>query len=81
MKKMLITILIILSLVGCTSKDDANKALQSEGFTNIEITGYNFFTCTGDEMFHTGFKATNAEGNMVTGTVCSSWFIGSTIRY
>lgn len=68
-------------LSGCTSYDDAVEALVSAGYSDIEITGYNVFSCGNDDLFHTGFVAKNPMGKIVEGTVCSGVFKGSTIRF
>lgn len=69
-------------LGGCTSERDARRALEAEGYSDIRITGYNFFACSKDDFFHTGFEAKNREGKRVTGTVCSGLFFkNATIRY
>lgn len=39
-------LVLAVSLVGCTDADNATKVLSSSGFTNIEITGYNWFGCS-----------------------------------
>lgn len=78
-------ILLCLLLVGCdafTNVDDARRALEAEGFKNIEVTGYKWMACAKDDTYHTGFRAVNREGRTVTGTVCSGvWFKNATIRY
>lgn len=82
LKSILGLLFVGLVFTGCTSKHDAEKALNAEGMTNIEVTGYNWFACSKDDFYHTGFKATNALGKPVEGTVCSGLlFKGSTIRY
>jgi hypothetical protein len=83
MKKVLLaSILGMLILTGCTSQQDAERALNAQGFTNVKITGYNMFDCSEDDFYHTGFTAKNAQGNLVSGTVCSGMvFKSATIRY
>ena len=67
---------------GCTNRTDAEKALNAEGMSNIQVTGYSWFACSKDDFYHTGFTATNFSGNPIEGTVCSGLlFKGSTIRY
>ena len=69
-------------LTGCTSQKDANRALEAEGYTKIQGTGYNLFACSQDDFFHTGFRATNTQGKVIEGTVCSGLlFKNATIRY
>ena len=83
MKKIIGAILLAAILfTGCTSKEDAEKALKNQGFTNVNVTGYSFFACSKDDFYHTGFTAVNPQGNTVEGTVCSGLlFKGSTIRW
>ena len=71
MKNIILIIAIALIMTGCTNKDDAQRALKYEGFTNIQVTGFNFFGCSKDDFYHTGFIATNKNGVSVEGTVCS----------
>lgn len=79
--RILIALLVGLVFVGCTSPKDTTNALTNAGFKDIEITGYNHFSCGSDDTFRTGFKAIGPTGNTVTGTVCSGWFKGATIRF
>ena len=64
-----------------SSPSTATRTLQEAGMDHIQITGYRFFGCDEDVPSHTGFSATNPRGQIVTGTVCSGWFRGSTIHY
>ena len=71
---------LALVLSGCTSPDNATKALEAYGYTDIQITGYDFFGCDSkDDDFHTGFTATE-NGHKVTGVVCAGLLKGQTIR-
>lgn len=60
----------------------ARRVLAAEGYSQIRITGYRWFTCSGDEdYFHTGFTAVGPTGKWVTGTVCKGFFLkASTVR-
>ena len=84
MKKLINTSLLVLSLMfltSCTNTKNAKRVLEISGYTNIEMTGYRFFGCSGDdEDFHDGFKAKAPNGEIVTGVVCSGVYKGSTIR-
>lgn len=80
MKKIIIAILCII-IVSCTNADKAIEVLQKQGYTNIEITGYEFGACAEEDVFHTGFIATSPSGYVVSGVVCSGLMKGSTIRF
>jgi hypothetical protein len=77
-----LTILAALVLVGCTQPDKAAQLLKAQGYTDIEITGFNFFSCSEDDAYHTGFTAKTVTGATVRGTVCAGMFFkGATIRF
>jgi len=67
-------------IVGCSSGDEASRALNSAGYKQITITGYRFFGCGKDDRWHTGFEAVGQNGQRVSGVVCSDVFKGATIR-
>jgi hypothetical protein len=73
--------LVVVALAGCTSSDDAIRAVEAMGMTNVTATGYRVFGCSEDDSFHTGFTATNPQGRQVSGVVCSGWLKGSTVRF
>ena len=68
-------------MTGCTDPKKANEALDNLGFTEIEITGFEWWGCGQDDMFSTGFKAINPKGKHVQGTVCSGQLKGTTVRF
>lgn len=68
-------------LPACTAEDRSRRALEAQGFTQIDMTGYDMFSCGEDDTFSTGFIATNPNGNRVTGTVCCGWIKDCTIRW
>lgn len=77
-----ILLLSLLLLSGCTNREDAERALTSEGYSNIHITGYAWFACSEDDRFHTAFTAVNRDGKQVSGVVCSGLFFkNATIRW
>ncbi len=78
MKKILLVVAVLLS--GCTSSSEAMRALESTGYSNINITGYRFFLCDDKDTFSTGFEATGQNGRRVSGAVCSGFLKGATIR-
>lgn len=73
-------LLIVLGICGCTSTDESTRILRQQGYTEIQLTGYRVFTCSDDDSFHTGFRARSVNGSVVTGTVCSGFLKGATIR-
>jgi len=81
MKKVILLVAMTASIAACTRDESASKLLEIQGHTDIEITGYEFFSCSEDDAFKTGFRAKTATGAAVKGTVCEGWFKGKTIRY
>lgn len=80
MRKVLI--LSILALAGCTSASDTHKALEAQGFSNVQPGGYDWFACSKDDWYHTKFTATNPQGKQVAGVVCSGLlFKAATVRW
>lgn len=80
MNNLTIILLASLLLAACTDEDVAMRALESAGYTNIELTGYRAFMCGEGDNFATGFSAIGPTGRHTTGAVCSGWLKGATIR-
>lgn len=80
MKKILFALIALALLAGCTNNDGASKALANAGYTNVELTGYSWLSCSDTDQYSTGFKATGPTGKQVEGVVCSGIFKGATIR-
>jgi hypothetical protein len=78
MKKLLIAACVVLA--GCTNEPKTYDVLNNEGYTDIQVTGYEPFMCSEDDLYHTGFNATNAHGKRVSGAVCGGGVKGYTIR-
>lgn len=75
---------ILLFTVGprcCTRPDAANRLLQQQGFSNVEITGWRPFMAGKDDTVSTGFEATAPNGERVSGAVTGGFFKGSTVRF
>ena len=69
-------------LAGCYSGNDARKALEAQGFTDIEVTGHAWFACSKGDTYATSFNATNPQGKRVSGAACSGLlFKNTTIRW
>lgn len=81
MKRLILLIASILALNGCSDPTAATKALDDLGFSDVRLTGYRFLSCGKDYTFHTGFEARNPRGKPVSGTVCSGWFKGSSVKF
>lgn len=81
MKKIFAAFAVMLVMAGCTRPDDAKRVLEIAGYTDIQITGYSWFSCSGDDSMQTGFMATGLNGAKVKGVVCGGLFTKSqTIR-
>ena len=83
MKRFIVVCLIILSLFlsGCTDAPKATNLLKSQGYTQVEITGYSFLGCGENDLWRTGFRAKSPNGNYTEGVVCEGVFKGQTIRF
>lgn len=71
--------IFVLVLVGCTNIDQTERVLVSQGYTDIQITGYRVFGCSEDDDFSTGFTA-KMNNKTVSGVVCSGILKGATTR-
>lgn len=70
---------------GCTAtglspEDEAKQVVEMQGFTDVKITGYDFFACAKSDTFRTGFEATSPTGKRIKGVVCSEALKGATMR-
>ena len=77
-------VLLCTILLSCTSKNDFQKGkeqLEQQGYTDIENTGYNWFCCSTNDDYSTGFKCKNEAGKEVKGCFCSCITKGITIRF
>ena len=80
--KNLVLAALILSLTACAPMSDqrANRALESQGYTEIQYHGISYFGCSDDDFYSKSFSAKGANGKVVTGAVCGSFFKGTTVR-
>lgn len=68
-------------LPGCTAPGKAQKALEAQGYTDIQLGGYSWAACSDDDTFSTAFEATSPSGQENTkGAVCCGLLKGCTIR-
>lgn len=71
---------------GCTAPERTTALLESQGYTDVFITGWNPLSCStgeGGDWFSTGFSAKPAGVDRITrGTVCAGLlFKDATIRF
>lgn len=69
MKNAIMILAAILTLA-CTDEGHARKVLKAQGYTEIQTTGYEVFSCSEDDTVRTGFVAKSASGQRVEGVVC-----------
>lgn len=79
--KFLIAIALCVCLTACNGNVSSTEILEKQGYTNVEITGYNLFACSEDDMYRLNFTAVNSNQKKVKGVVCSSPLKGYTIRF
>ncbi|TNL52022.1 hypothetical protein [Acinetobacter bereziniae] len=77
----IILIFVLIMMTACSSSNDAQRALEAQGFSSVQTHGPAFFSCAQGDTFATKFTAKNVNGKTVKGTVCSGWLKGSTIRF
>lgn len=77
-----LTLLFLLLIESCTNYSSSERVLSEQGYTDIQMLGYEPFMCGKDDMFADGFTAVHpTTKKRVKGVVCSSLMKGSTIRY
>ncbi|TXN08961.1 hypothetical protein FV222_00380 [Methylobacterium sp. WL103] len=81
MRRITLIALTTLALTACTDAPTAERVLRQNGYTDIQITGYDAFMCGQSDTFSTGFTARSVGGQRVSGAVCSAAFKGATIRF
>lgn len=81
MKHLLIIAAITLLTTACTQPDHAREMLDSQGYTDIQMNGYDWLNCSKDDFYHDKFTAKGPTGKNVSGVVCGGFlFRGATIR-
>jgi hypothetical protein len=75
--KLLLVFLSFLFL-SCTNPEKATRILKQQGYTEIQITGYDWWSCHKGEYVATGFKAKTVAGYQVEGCVCEGIFSSTT---
>lgn len=79
--KTCIAVLFIMFAAACTDEGKSREALDNLGFRDIQVGGYDAFTCGDDYTFSTHFTATNPNGKHVEGTVCCGWIKGCSVKF
>lgn len=69
-----------LALASCSDPQGTKEAAEAQGLTNVRPSGHSFFGCGQEDTYSTSFSARSANGQCVSGVVCSSWLKGSTVR-
>lgn len=68
-------------LSGCTSHKTALRALEAQGFTDVELCGSSYWCCAGrSAWFSDCFSAKGPTGVPVDGCICRGLFGGSTVK-
>lgn len=80
MKNKTLLICLAMTFVSCTAPDQARRVLDESGYSEVQLTGYRWFTCGENDVYHDGFIARGPTGRSVKGTICAGWFKGATIR-
>ena len=75
----IIIAIILLTPMFWLRPDDTTRALKQAGYTEIELTGVNYFSCQ-DNLSRAGFRAKGPTGILTEGTVCSGLLHGKSIR-
>ena len=82
-----IAITVGLMMTGsCVDSADAIKAAEVQGFTDVELSGHDWFAvslrgCSRSDAAKFRMQATNHQGQRVSIYVCSGWmFKGHTVR-
>lgn len=66
---------------GCTDPVTTKRVLRQQGYSRIYITGFEFWGCSEDDVFHTGFEAISPSGTRVYGIVCNGYMKAATVRF
>jgi hypothetical protein len=80
--KYIVLALLAVSMTACAPMPDgrATRALEAQGYTEIQFHGLSIFGCSEDDFFRKEFTAKGASGKVVEGVVCGGIFKGATVR-
>ena len=54
--------LFVAALAGCTQPDHARQVLEGQGYTEIQMQGYDLLNCSEDDMYRDKFTAKGPTG-------------------
>lgn len=82
MNKAIILIGMAALLSACgVNPNDAKRSLEAQGMKDVKIGGYAFLGCGERDNFRSSFTAIGANGQPVSGVVCSGFLKGITVRF
>ena len=79
----IIVVFILIAAVVIGGQDfepNVRRTLADQGYTQVNLTGYQVFGCGRDDTYNTGFTAVNFAGHRVEGVVCGGAMKGMTVR-
>lgn len=76
-----VILILLVLLVACTNKDRSRETLEKAGYTDINLGGYDAFSCSDSDTYATKFTARNPNGMRVSGVVCCGLTKSCTIRF
>ncbi len=77
----ILLVLMVTLLAACTDEAASIRTLESSGFSEISLKGYDAFACGKGDHFATRFRAKNPQGRFVSGVVCCGMVKSCTIRF
>lgn len=87
MRAIIVLLICLSTCFSCADEEAARKTVENQGFTDVEITGFQAFECGESDSSATGFRARNPQGRLVNGVVCCKRYFaclggkGCTIRW
>lgn len=74
LKKLSVVIALSALLSACSDQDGAQRILEGQGYTEIQMLGSPWFAgCSKEDLYVDEFRATNFAGKPSHGVVCSGW--------
>lgn len=76
---LVVAVIFLMMLPKWNHGDEARRALEAAGYTDVTLQGFVFLPC-GEDLFGMGFEATGPTGKPAKGAVCKGIFKGATVR-